>query len=48
LKHSQGRKTAKEEVKRIEIRKEVVKVSVFADDVIVFISNPQNPTSKLL
>ena len=33
---------------RILIRKEKVKLSLFADDMIVYISDPQNSTKELL
>ena len=36
------------EIKVIEIGKEVVKLSLFADDMILYIENPKNATSKLL
>ena len=37
------------EIKGIQIRKEEVKLSLFADDIILYIENPkQNPTRKLL
>ena len=32
------------EVKRIQIGKEEVKISLFADDMIVYLSDPQNST----
>jgi hypothetical protein len=35
-------------IKRIQIGKEEVKMSLFADDMIVYISDPQNSTRKLL
>jgi hypothetical protein len=34
--------------KRIQIRKEEVKLSLFADDVILYLKNPKNVTKKLL
>jgi hypothetical protein len=37
-----------EEIKRIEIGKEAVKISVFADDMILFLKDPKNSTQKLL
>ena len=37
----------REEIKRIQIRKEV-KLSLFADDMILYIENPRDPTRKLL
>ena len=36
------------EIKRIQIGKEEVKLSLFADDVIVCIENPKDVTKKLL
>jgi hypothetical protein len=36
------------EVKGIEIGKEEVKISLFANDMIVYISDPKNPTRELL
>ena len=36
------------EVKRIQICKEEVKISLFADDMIVYISDPKNSTRELL
>jgi hypothetical protein len=36
------------EFKGIEIGKEEVKTSLFADDMIIYLSNPQNSTRKLL
>jgi hypothetical protein len=38
----------KKEVRRIHIGKEEVKISLFADDMIVCINNPQNSTRELL
>ena len=35
-------------VKRIQIRKKEVKISLFADDMIVYISEPKNSTRELL
>ena len=40
--------TALREEKEIQIRKEVVKVSLFADDMILYIENPKDATRKLL
>ena len=37
-----------EEIKGIQIRKEEVKLSLFADDMILFKENPKNTTRKLL
>ena len=39
---------AEKEIKGIQIGKEEVKLSLFADDVIVYIENPEDPTRKLL
>ena len=36
------------EIKGIQIRKEEVKISVFADDMIVYLSDPNNSSRKLL
>ena len=36
------------EVKGIQIRKEEVKLSLFADDMILYIENPKDATKKLL
>jgi hypothetical protein len=36
------------EIKGIEIGKEEIKVSLFADDMIVYISDPKNSTRELL
>jgi hypothetical protein len=36
------------DIKGIQIRKEVVKISLFADDMIVYISDPKNSTRELL
>ena len=36
------------EIKRIQIGKEEVKLSLFADDMILYIENPKDPTRKLL
>jgi hypothetical protein len=37
-----------EEIKGIQIGKETVKISLFADDMILYIKNPKNSTPKLL
>jgi hypothetical protein len=37
-----------EEIKRIQIGKETVKVSLFAEDMILYIKDPKNSTQKLL
>ena len=39
---------AEKEVKRIQIGKEEVKLSLFADDMILYIENPKDSTRKLL
>ena len=39
---------AEKEVKGIQIRKEEVKLSLFADDVILYMENPKDSTRKLL
>jgi hypothetical protein len=36
------------EIKGIQIGKEEIKVSLFADDIIVYLSNPKNSTRELL
>ena len=38
----------KKEIKGIQIGKEEVKLSLFADDMILYIENPKNATRKLL
>ena len=37
-----------EEIKGIQLEKEVVKLSLFADDIILYIENPKDSTKKLL
>ena len=37
-----------EEIKGIQIRKEEVKLSLFADDIILYIENPKDSTRELL
>jgi hypothetical protein len=37
-----------EGIKRIQIGKETVKISLFADDMILYLKDPQNSTRKLL
>jgi hypothetical protein len=37
-----------EEIKRIQIGKEIVKISLFADDMILYVKDPNNSTQKLL
>ena len=39
---------AEKEIKRIQIGKEKVKLSLFADDMILYTENPKDPTRKLL
>ena len=39
---------AEKEINRIQIGKEEVKLSLFADDMILYIENPKEPTRKLL
>ena len=39
---------AEKEIKRIQIGKEEVKLSLFADDMILYIENPKDSTGKLL
>ena len=39
---------AEKEIKRIQIGKEEVKLSLFADDTILYIENPKDSTRKLL
>ena len=39
---------AEKEIKRIQIRKEEVKLSVFGEDMILYIENPKDSTRKLL
>ena len=38
----------KKEIKGIQIRKEIVKLSLFADDMILYLENPKYATRKLL
>jgi hypothetical protein len=37
-----------EEIKGIQICKETVKITLFADDMILYLKDPKNPTQKLL
>jgi hypothetical protein len=37
-----------EEIKGIQMRKETVKISLFADDMILYLKDPKNSTPKLL
>ena len=39
---------AEKEIKRLQIGKEEVKLSLFADDMILYIENPKDSTRKLL
>ena len=39
---------AEKEIKGIQIRKEEVKLSLFADDMILYVENPKDTTRKLL
>ena len=39
---------AEKEIKRIQIGKEEVKLSLFADDMILYIENPKDTSGKLL
>ena len=52
IQHSSGspsyRIREEEEVKRIQIRKEEVKLSLFADNMILYIENPKVNIRKLL
>ena len=43
-----GRKEKRKETKGIQIGKEKVKLSLFADDVISYVANPKETTKKLL
>ena len=40
--------TLQKEIKGIQISKEVVKLSLFADDMILYVENPKDYTPKLL
>ena len=42
------RKNKEKEIKGIQIGKEEVKLSLFADDMILYIENPKDSTKKLL
>jgi hypothetical protein len=37
-----------EEIKRIQIGKETIKISLFADDMILYLKDPKNSAQKLL
>ena len=39
---------AEKDIKRIQIGKEEVKLSLFADDMILYLENPKDSTRKLL
>ena len=43
-----GHSRAEKEIKGIQIRKEELKLSLFADDMILYIENPKDSTRKLL
>jgi hypothetical protein len=43
-----ARAIRQEEIKRIEIGKETVKIPLFADDLILYLKHPENSTQKLL
>jgi hypothetical protein len=43
-----NRAIRQEEIKRIRIGKEIVKVSLFADDMTLYLKDPKNSTQKLL
>ena len=40
--------TAEKEIKEIQIGKEEIKLSLFADDMILYVENPKDSTRKLL
>jgi hypothetical protein len=42
------RQQQQQKIKEIQIGKEEIKISLFADDMIVYISNPKNSTRELL
>ena len=51
IQHSSGSPSynrEENEIKRIQIRKEEVKLSLFADDMILYIENPKDSIKKLL
>ena len=52
IQHSSGSfghsNQAEKEIKGIQIEKEEVKLSLFADDMILYIENPKDSTRKLL
>ena len=39
---------SKKEIKRIQVGKEEIKLSLFADDMILLMENPKDTTKKLL
>jgi hypothetical protein len=43
-----ARAIRQEEIKGIQIGKETVKISLFADDMILYLKDPKNSTQKLL
>jgi hypothetical protein len=43
-----ARSIRQEGIKGIQISKETVKISVFADDMILYLKDPKNSTQKLL
>ena len=45
---SHGNHRKKKEIKGIQIKKEEVKLSLFADDMLLYIENPKGTTRKLL
>ena len=45
---SLGNQTTKNEIKGIQIGKEKVKLSLFTDDMILYMENPKDSTKKLL
>ena len=45
---SRGNQRRKNKIKGIQIRKEEVKLSLFAEDMILYIENPKDSTRKLL
>ena len=45
---SHGNQRKKKEIEGIQIRKERVKLSLFSDDMILYIENPKDATRKLL
>jgi hypothetical protein len=43
-----ARAIRQEEIKGIQIGKETIKISLFADDIILYLKDPKNSTQKLL